>query len=168
VLNADPSTLAGIIVRSAAVYVALFLMLRIAGKRELGQMSIFDLVVVLVIANAVQNAMVGPDTSLTGGLVAAATLIVVNWAVNRLGLHSVGLGRRLTGQPTVLLEDGQVIEQHMRREGISADELMMSLRQNGLESPGEARLAILETNGRISVIPASRHAIAPDRRGSDL
>ena len=86
-LQFDPMVLGGIVLRTLTVYIALLVGLRVAGKRELGQMSPFDLVVILVISNAVQNAMVGPDTSLTGGLVAVGTLLVGNWFVGRLGLH---------------------------------------------------------------------------------
>src|SRR5512142_2952523 len=93
----DPAALGVIVLRTLVVYFALFLGLRLAGKRELGQMTPFDLVVILVISNAVQNAMVGPDTSLSGGLVAAFTLLLVNWAVNRLGLKWAWLGRRIVG-----------------------------------------------------------------------
>src|SRR6266545_4196146 len=87
-LDLDPGSIGEVVLRTLAVYVALLLLLRLAGKRELGQMTTFDLVVVLVISNAVQNAMVGANTSLTGGLVAAATLLLVNGLLWRLGIRS--------------------------------------------------------------------------------
>ena len=89
-LNLDPGRLAQIVLRTSVVYLVLLVGLRVAGKRELGQMTVFDLVVVLVISNAVQNAMVGSDLSLSGGLLAAITLLVVNHAVNWLGSHGSG------------------------------------------------------------------------------
>jgi uncharacterized membrane protein YcaP (DUF421 family) len=91
-LNLDPIGLALVVLRTVVVYLVLLLLLRLAGKRELGQMTPFDLVVLLVISNAVQNAMVGSDTSLTGGLLAAATLLAVNRLVDQLGRTPVGYG----------------------------------------------------------------------------
>src|SRR5690242_16861607 len=96
----------GIAGRTLAVYVAVLVLLRVAGKRELGQMSIFDLTVILLVANAVQNAMVGPDTTLVGGLVAAATLVIVNFLVAVLSSRVPGLIRILEPPPTVLVRHG--------------------------------------------------------------
>src|SRR2546425_2658375 len=97
-----------IAVRSAVVYVALFVALRVMGKRELGQMTVFDLVVILLIANAVQNAMVGADVSLEGGILAALVLLGVNRLVVLLHMQRGIWGRLIEGTPTVLVEDGQV------------------------------------------------------------
>jgi uncharacterized membrane protein YcaP (DUF421 family) len=153
VLNLDPSDLLAIVLRTGTVYVFLLVLLRLAGKRELGQLRLFDLVVVLVVSNAVQNAMVGPDTSLTGGLIAATTLVLLNWGVGRFSLRTSRLGSVLTGSPTLLVYDGRVIDAHMRREGVTDDELLMALREHGFTSPGEVKLALLEVDGTISVIP---------------
>src|SRR5512146_1859320 len=98
-----------IVIRTLVVYFALLLGLRLAGKRELGQMTPFDLVVILVISNAVQNAMVGPDPSVSGGLTAAFTLLLVNWGINRLGLRWAWLGTGLAGNPTLLVNHGQFV-----------------------------------------------------------
>src|SRR4051794_9343223 len=108
-LKLDPVGLALVALRCVVVYVALLVLLRLAGKRELGQLTPFDLVVLLIISNAVQNARVGPDTSLNGGLLAAVTLIVVNWLVDRLGLHSSWLRGRLRGSPSLLINNGTFI-----------------------------------------------------------
>ena len=154
-IELNPAALGDVIVRTVVVYFALLLGLRIAGKRELGQMAPFDLVVILVISNAVQNAMVGPDTSLTAGLVAALTLLVVNRGVNVLGLGSRILGKQLIGSPTLLVNDGHYIDDALRKEGISTDEVMMALREHGVDKISDVETAILEVDGSISVIPRS-------------
>jgi uncharacterized membrane protein YcaP (DUF421 family) len=152
-LNLDPGSLAVIVGRSLAVYLALLVGLRLAGKRELGQMTTFDLVVILVLSNAVQNAMLGPDTSLTGGLVAAATLLAVNTAVGRLGLRASWLSRYLTGTPTLLVHDGHLLEDQCRNERVSPDEVLQALREHGVESIEAVKVAVLEVDGTISVVP---------------
>src|SRR5436305_12876825 len=111
-----------ILLRTFVVYVTVLILLRVAGKRELGQMTPFDLVVILVIANAVQNSMNGGDNSLVGGLIAAATLTGVNLALARLGRRVPFIGRRLVSEPTLLLTDGKLIRDRMEREGVTEDE----------------------------------------------
>src|SRR4030081_943877 len=113
----DPLSLALIVLRTIVVYIVLLLALRLAGKRELGQMTPFDLVVLLVLSNAVQNAMVGPDQSLNGGILAALTLLLLNWTVDRLGLRSRRFQMALQGNPTLLVHDGQLVQDHLKHEG---------------------------------------------------
>jgi uncharacterized membrane protein YcaP (DUF421 family) len=153
VINYDPLTLAEIVLRTSVVYIALLIGIRVAGKRELGQMSPFDLVVVLVIANAVQNAMVGSDTSLTGGLLAAFVLLLVNWIVGRLRLHIPWLERDLTGHATLLVNNGHFIESNLRREGVDEDEVYMAMREHGVDKIDQVEIAILEIDGTISIVP---------------
>src|SRR4051812_37988825 len=105
-LVTDPLSLALIVLRTSIVYAALLVFLRAAGKREIGQMTPFDLVTLLIISNAVQNAMIGPDISLNGGLLAALTLIALTSALSWLGLRSPWLQRRLAGQPSLLVHEG--------------------------------------------------------------
>jgi uncharacterized membrane protein YcaP (DUF421 family) len=162
-LNLDPISLALVVVRTVVVYAVLLLVLRLAGKRELGQMTPFDLVVLLIISNAVQNAMVGPDTSLNGGLLAALTLVVVNRLVDRLGLRSAWLQHHLIGEPTLLVHDGALLADHLRREGISQDEVLQALREHGVDDLAAVKLAVLEADGTISVIPTD----APSSRPAD-
>src|SRR4029079_4569912 len=119
-----------VVLRTLVVYVALLFGLRIAGKRELGQMSPFDLVVVLLIANAVQNAMVGSDTSLTGGLVAATALLAINWVVGRLRLRYGWFERHIRGSATLLVNNGQFIEAHLRHEGLDTEDVYMAMREH--------------------------------------
>ena len=153
VFQLNPAALAIIAFRTLAVYLALLIGLRLAGKREIGQMTPFDLVVVLVISNAVQNAMVGPDTSLTGGIAAAFTLLAANWLVNRAGLRWLWLGSRIVGTPTLLVNAGQFIDEHLRREGIQREEVLMALREHGIGTVDDVDLAVLEVDGTISVVP---------------
>jgi uncharacterized membrane protein YcaP (DUF421 family) len=149
-MNADP---VGIMLRSLVVYVGLLIGLRIMGKRELGQMTVFDLVVILLIANAVQNAMVGSDTSLQGGLIAAAVLLLVNRAVSRLSYRWMFWGRLLEGSPTVLVQDGQYLESRLRKEGLEKGRIEMAMREHGIEGIDAVKLAVLETDGTISIVP---------------
>ena len=164
ILNLDPLELLGITIRTAVVYACLMAALRIAGKRELGQLRLFDLVVVLIIANAVQNAMVGPDTSLNGGLLAAFVLIAMNWVVGQLSDRVPWLDTALTGTPTVLVRNGKTFDSSLRRERVSTDELLMALREHGYESPRQVKLAILEVDGTISVVARDAPILHSGRR----
>jgi uncharacterized membrane protein YcaP (DUF421 family) len=163
-LNLNPPSLAVLVLRTVAVYLALLVLLRLAGKRELGQMTPFDLVVLLVISNAVQNAMVGPDTSLTGGLLAAATLVIVNWLVDRLGVRAAWLRQRLIGGPTLLVHEGAFVEDRLRREGITEEEVMQALREHGIDQLDKVKLAVLEVDGTISVVPTGVKTTRTRRR----
>src|SRR5437867_350896 len=142
-----------IVVRTVVVYLAVYVGLRAMGKREIGQMTVFDLVVILLIANAVQNAMVGMDVSVQGGILAAFVLLVVNRLValtRRLGGRWV---RLLEGTPTVLVKDGEFVEPHLRKEGVDREELEMAAREHGIESISKVKLAVLEVDGSISIVP---------------
>ena len=144
-----------IALRTAAIYLVALVGLRLAGKREIGQMTVFDLVVLLLIANAVQNAMVGPDTSLTGGVVAAVVLLVLNAVVARLRLRWPRLRRMIEGSPTLLVLHGEVLADHLRREGLDQDTLQAALREHGVAEVRDVEMAVLEVDGSISVVPAS-------------
>jgi uncharacterized membrane protein YcaP (DUF421 family) len=148
------SSALAIVLRTAAVYVALFVGLRLMGKRELGQMTVFDLVVVLLLANAVQNAMVGPDSSLQGGLIAAGVLLILNRVVAAARIHAGSWGRFIEGAPTVLLQEGQFLDPALRKEGLERQQVEMAMREHGIDSPAQVRLAVLETDGSISIVPA--------------
>ena len=141
-----------IILRTFVVYVVVLVLLRTAGKRELGQMTPFDLVVILVIANAVQNAMTGGDNSLIGGVVAAATLTFVNIAVGRWGSRVPVFRRLVTSEPTLLLQDGTPITANLEKERIDIEELEMAARQHGIAELSDVAAAVLEEDGSISVI----------------
>jgi uncharacterized membrane protein YcaP (DUF421 family) len=139
-------------------------MLRLAGKRELGQMTPFDLVVILLIANAVQNAMVGPDTSLTGGLIAAAILVAGNYGLAAVRERLPWLRRALEGTPTLLVNDGSFVREHLRREGLGEEEVMMALREHGIADVKEVQTAVLETDGSISIVPVGARTLKARRR----
>lgn len=147
------SDLIGVALRTAIVYVFLVLGLRLLGKREAGQLSTLDLVVLLVLSNAVQNAMVGDNSSLIGGLVAAAVILILDLALHAAANHWAPLRNALDGEPTVLVDHGRILVENLRREGISDRELAVALRQNQLLTADEALFVFLETSGQISVIP---------------
>ncbi len=147
------STLGNTILRSFLVYLAILAALRLAGKRHVGQLSLVDFVLVLLVSNAVQNAMVGSDTSLAGGLVAALTLITLNLLLTKLVLRSERLGSALEGQPSLLVRNGKIIEDHLIREGIRAAELEAAIREHGFEDASSCRTVIQEIDGSISVVP---------------
>jgi uncharacterized membrane protein YcaP (DUF421 family) len=144
--------------RTALVYAGVFVGLRVMGKRELGQMNVFDLVVVLLIANAVQNAMTGPDFSLQGGLLAAAVLLAVNRGVSVVGWRWSAWGL-LEGTPTVLVQEGQFIDPALRKEKVSRLDIEKAMREHGIEQLDHVRLAVLETDGSISIVPRDSHVI---------
>jgi uncharacterized membrane protein YcaP (DUF421 family) len=157
--------LLGIVVRSLVVYAAVLVGLRVGGRRELGQLTPFDLVVILLVANAVQNAMVGPDTTLQGGLVSAATLLVANSIVARLRLRSVRLRHLVEGIPIVLVQHGEVVTANLVREGITTDELEAAVREHGeVGDLSQVELAVLETDGSVSVVPTSANVHRTRRR----
>lgn len=150
--------------RVGVVYVALLVGLRLGGKRELGQMTPFDLVVVLLVANAVQNAMVGPDTSLTGGLIAAAVLLAANAGLARFRYRIPWLRKLAEGDPVVLMSDGVLVDRQLVREGIRASDLEQAAREHGLAGLAEVKQAVLEIDGTISIVPLSADTIRTKHR----
>jgi uncharacterized membrane protein YcaP (DUF421 family) len=145
-------TLLLIALRTAAIYVVVLGGLRLAGKRDTGQMTPLDLVLLLLLANAVQNAMTGPDTSLSGGIVAAATLLLVNTGINRLGTRNRRVRRWLEGTPRLLVRSGHVVQENLEREHLSVDDLHQAFREHGVQSLSDVALAVLEVDGSISVL----------------
>lgn len=140
------------VVRAFVVYAFLLLLLRITGKRQVGQLAPFDLVLLLVLSNAVQNSMNAGDNSLVGGLISAASLVALNYGVGFLTSRSSHIERLVDGQPEVLIRDGKLFTQVMRRAQLTEHELHAALRQGGCTEVGQVALAILEINGAISVI----------------
>ncbi len=140
------------IVRSLVVYVFLLVLFRLMGKREVAQMTVFDLVVLLVLSNVLQNAMIGPDNSVIGGLIGATTIMAANWLVGRAAFSSKWFERAIEGVPTLLVHGGHMIEPNMRRVGISREELLSNLRSQGVFNMGDVRAAVLEPSGKLSVL----------------
>jgi uncharacterized membrane protein YcaP (DUF421 family) len=138
------------ILRPTIVYFFLILGIRIAGKRELAQLNPFDLVVLLTLSNTVQNAIIGNDNSITGGLIGAATLFVVNYMVVRFLFSHEKLDRLVEGDPDVLIEDGVVNEQHLKKELLTKTELETAAHRQGFSSLQEVARASIEPGGTIS------------------
>jgi uncharacterized membrane protein YcaP (DUF421 family) len=141
------------VVRSVGVYLFLLVAFRVAGKRQLGQFTAFDLVVLLLISNVLQNAAIGSDNSLGGGLVGASVIIALNWMVAWLTFRHKRLERMVENVPTVLVKHGQVLHTNLDREHMSMPELRAALRKEGIMTMSEVRYAILEEDGHVSVIP---------------
>lgn len=141
------------IVRGAVVYVFLILILRLTGKRQIGQMSPFDLVLLLVLSNAVQNSMNGGDNSITAGMILALTLVTLNWFTGFLTYQSKIAERLIEGSPQLLLHNGKIHEKALADAQLTREELMSSLRAEGYTDVSSVRAAILENDGSVSVIP---------------
>jgi uncharacterized membrane protein YcaP (DUF421 family) len=151
-------------IRSAAIYLALIVVLRLFGKREIGQFTLFDLALILLIANAVQPAMTGSDTSLLGGLIIIATLVAVNRGIGVARARVPFIEALLESQPTILARDGSWIPAAMEHEELTVEDAEMALREHGFADVTEVRLAVLEADGSISVIPRAAIGSTPRRR----
>jgi uncharacterized membrane protein YcaP (DUF421 family) len=138
--------------RTAIIYAVVLVGIRLTGKREVGQMASYELVLILLLANAVQNAMTGPDTSLTGGIVGACTLLLANAVVTRVSSRSRKLRILLEGTPTILIHQGKVIQKNMEKENIAPEELEQALREHGVVTSADVGIAVLEVDGTISVL----------------
>lgn len=141
-----------IIGSTLAVYLFIVIAIRLFGKKELAQLAVIDLVFILLISNAVQNAMVGPDATLSGGLVAASTLFLVNFLLKYLQFRFPRFGKIVQGDATMLVYKGKILESHLKKAKISEDELMEAVREHGVASVKEVDLAIMEVDGSISVL----------------
>ncbi len=141
------------VLRSVVVYGFLLVSFRVAGKRLLGQLTAFDLVVLLIISNVLQNAAIGNDVSLGGGLLGAAVIILLNVMVAWLTFRHKRLERLVENTPTVIVKHGHVIRANLDREHMSLAELRAALRKEGIATMSEVRYAILEEDGHVSVIP---------------
>ena len=141
------------VIRPIVVYLCLVVMVRLAGRRELAQLNSFDLVVLMMLANTVQNATIGNDNSLIGGLIGVAALLLVNYIVVRVLYLRPRLDRLIEGGPTILIKDGRVIRRNLAKEAISVQQLMEAVRKQGLGALEQVAEAVLETGGVISVVP---------------
>ena len=154
-----------VVLRTAIVYVLVLAGLRLAGKREMGELASFDFVMILLLANAVQNAMTGPNTSLMGGIVAAATLLVINYSVSALVHRYPRLRRIILGQRTTLIEQGIPQLDTLEREHIDEDEIMTAAREHDIQKMGDIRTAWLEVDGNITFQTMNgRHMRVPRKR----
>lgn len=143
--------------KSVAVYLFIILAIRFFGKKELAQLSVIDLVFILLISNSVQNAMVGSDSSLQGGLVAALSLFTANWIFKWIMRHNPRFSRVVQGDPILLIHQGIVNQKGMEFAMMTREELTRAVHEHGVEHISEVDLAILEVDGNISVISDDYH-----------
>jgi uncharacterized membrane protein YcaP (DUF421 family) len=141
-----------IALKSIAVYVFIVAAIRVFGKKEFAQLSIIDLVFILLISNSVQNAMVGADSSLEGGLVAAFSLFLMNYVFKKISLFSKGFSKAVEGEPIMLIYQGEVKLDGLKNAQISVDQLNAVVREHGVESIELVNLAMFEVDGNISVL----------------
>ena len=141
-----------VIFRSAAVYLFMVVALRIFGKKELSQLNTTDVILILLISNSVQNAMVGSDTSLWGGLAAATVLFAINFILKKLMYRFKGFGNFIQQKPEILIHDGNLDFKILSKLNITSEELKEAMREHGIEHFKDVKLAMLEVDGNISII----------------
>ncbi len=141
-----------IVLRTGIIYLLVLIGVRLSGKREVGQMTPFDLTLLLLLSNSVQNAMTGPDTSLMGGAIAACTLLILNYLIAEVSGTNRRFRRLIQGQPSLLIHDGKIIESHLAKEHVSVDELHRALREHGINNVDQVALSVLEVDGSISCL----------------
>jgi uncharacterized membrane protein YcaP (DUF421 family) len=147
-----------LIVRCVIVYAFLIFLLRISGKRQIGQLAPFDLVLLLVLSNSVQNSMNAGDNSLVGGLISAGTLVGLNSLVGLITYRSKILEALIEGRPQILIHNGKIYETVMKRANLTHHELNSALRDAGCSCAAEVHLAVLENTGAISIVPRTNHS----------
>ncbi|WAC62500.1 DUF421 domain-containing protein [Pseudoxanthomonas sp. SL93] len=140
------------VLRAVAVYVVVLVLVRLSGKRTVGQFTPFDLLVVVLLGTAVQNSLIGEDTSLLGGLILAATLLALNWSVGKLSARSRGFDRVVEGRPVILVRHGELFRDELARQSVSEHDFAIARRSAGYATLAEIELAVLETSGEISFI----------------
>ena len=141
-----------IALKSIAVYVFIVAAIRVFGKKEFAQLSVVDVVFILLISNSVQTAMVGNDTSLSGGLVAALALFAMNYVFKRISLGSESMSKVIDGEPVMLIYNGEVRPNALKEASISLEQLKAVVREHGVEEISDVNLAIFEVDGNISVL----------------
>jgi uncharacterized membrane protein YcaP (DUF421 family) len=157
--------LTAIAARSIIIYIVIVLGIRLFGKREVAQLSITDLVFILLISNSVQGAMVGPDTTLWGGIVAALALFAINYVFGTLFFKSKKFSSFIEGHPIMLVYNGKIIRENLNKAQISVDEIEAVVREHGVEKISDVNLAILEIDGNISVLTDDfKHKTVKHRR----
>jgi uncharacterized membrane protein YcaP (DUF421 family) len=154
------------ILRPVVVYLFLIGFLRLFGKRELAQLNPFDLVVLLSLSNTVQNAMIGDDNSVTGGIIGAFSLLAINWLLMWLLFRAPKVNQALEGKAAVLIKNGVVDEAALRKETLTMEELISILNKNGFDDPGEVESCVLEPNGTFFV--KARHPSSGERSSEDV
>lgn len=154
------------LLRPVIVYLVLVLLLRLFGKRELAQLNPFDLVVLLSLSNTVQNAIIGEDNSVTGGVIGAFSLLAINWIVVRILFRSPRLNRALQGHASVLIRDGHIDRKALEREALTREELVEVVHRQGFEHIHDVHRCELEPNGTFYIEP--RDPSVADKRHEEL
>jgi len=150
----------------AVIYLFIIISIRLFGKKELAQLSVFDLVFILLISNAVQNAMVGSDSSLTGGIVAAASLFLLNYIIKYLMYKFPKLGGIVQGHALLLIYKGTLNQANMNKAKITLEEMKEAIREHGVSEIADVDLAILEVDGNISILSKEfTHKTIKKRKG---
>ncbi|MFI5041194.1 MAG: DUF421 domain-containing protein [Acidimicrobiales bacterium] len=139
-------------IKSLIVFVLLVVGFRLLGKREAAQLNIYDLAMLMALANAVQNAMTGGLGNLPIGLATSSTVLVAAWAISRIFRRHPEMERRFVGSPSILVRDGQLLHSRLRRQRVTGSELLEACRQHGIEGPADCALAVLEVDGSISIV----------------
>ena len=153
-----------LVIRAALIYVVFFIGLRLFGKRELGQFTTFDLVLVLLVANALQPAITGPDNSITGGMIIVATLLIFNRGVAMLRSRWPAFDHLIEPPPTVVVQDGNVVKASLDKEGLSVEDVQMAVREHGVDKLSDVKVAVLENDGSISVVTRGGERLRRRRR----
>lgn len=154
-----------IVLSTLVVYFFIITSIRLFGKREISQLSVIDLVFILLISNAVQNAMVGADVKeLVGGIVAAGTLFIANYFLGGLLYKSKRINNLIQGEPIILVSEGKILQDRLKKAEISIDELKAAVREHGVEKISQVNLAVLEIDGNISVLSQDSHHKITRRR----
>ena len=146
-----------IVLRSIAVYFFMIVALRIFGKKELSQLNTADVILILLISNSVQNAMVGNNSSLTGGLVAALILFILNYLLKKIMFTSKFFRQLIQSKPEILIHNGKIEFSSLARLGITSDEMQEAMREHGIEYYKDVKLAMLEIDGNISIISGNEN-----------
>jgi uncharacterized membrane protein YcaP (DUF421 family) len=141
-----------LVLRALIVYVALLTLLRLSGKRTLGEFSTFDFLVIVLLAEAVQGAMLGGDESLLGGLIVAATVVALNYALGFISTRSKRIDKLIEGEPVVIISDGRLLDRQLKRNNLPVGDVDEAMRGENIGDIAEVRLAVLEPSGKISFI----------------
>jgi len=151
--HASSTLLAGIAVRTATMALFLILGFRLLGKRQLAQLNIYDLTMIMALGNAIQNAMTEGKGYLAVGMVSAGTLMLIGKLFSLLFVRAPSLEARVVGSPTVIVDNGRLLRDHMAREHVTEEEVMAAMRSHGLTRLEQVRMAVLEVDGSLSIVP---------------
>lgn len=152
-------TLGQVALNTFVIYIFLIVGFRIIGRRQLGQLTVVDLVIILIMGSAVETAMVSGNTSLPAGIVSSATLLLANRAVNKVCCRSRRLRHIVTGGPVLLISHGHVIEEHLKRAGLTHENLLEAIRGRGYCEVEDVKFAVLEEDGEVNAVPMTAKVV---------